>query len=104
MERLVASFAPNIWEMEDIKKGLLAQLFGGLGKTFPGGRVRGEINVLLVGEPVWEGGKHKSWECRRHGLRDEAMGLAARLTKAQRGNLPGRETETHPLLFLWHQS
>jgi DNA replication licensing factor MCM4 len=48
MERLVASFAPNIWEMEDIKKGLLAQLFGGLGKTFPGGRVRGEINVLLV--------------------------------------------------------
>lgn len=47
-ERLVASFAPNIWEMEDVKKGLLTQLFGGMGKAFPGGRVRGEINVLLV--------------------------------------------------------
>eukprot|EP00983_Pelagomonas_calceolata_P034413 1078840-Pelagomonas_calceolata.AAC.1 len=47
-DRLVASFAPNIWEMEDVKKGLLTQLFGGMGKAFPGGRVRGEINVLLV--------------------------------------------------------
>jgi len=50
-DRLVASFAPNIWEMEDVKKGLLTQLFGGMGKAFPGGRVRGEINVLLVGDP-----------------------------------------------------
>ncbi|GFH24102.1 DNA helicase, partial [Haematococcus lacustris] len=50
-ERLVASFAPNIWEMDDVKKGLLVQLFGGLGKAFPGGRVRGDINILLVGDP-----------------------------------------------------
>jgi len=49
--RLIASFAPNIWEMEDVKRGLLCQLFGGLGKSFPGGRVRGEINALLVGDP-----------------------------------------------------
>lgn len=47
--RLIASFAPNIWEMDDVKRGLLAQLFGGVGKSFPGGRVRGEINALLVG-------------------------------------------------------
>lgn len=28
-EKLVASLAPNIWEMEDVKKGLLCQLFSG---------------------------------------------------------------------------
>ena len=28
-ERLVASLAPSVWEMEDVKKGLLCQLFGG---------------------------------------------------------------------------
>lgn len=39
--RLVASFAPNIWEMEDVKRGLLCQLFGGLGKSFPGEAGRG---------------------------------------------------------------
>ena len=47
-ERLVASIAPNVWEMDDIKKGLMVQLFGGSCKNFPGGRIRGEINLLLV--------------------------------------------------------
>lgn len=28
-EKLVASLAPSVWEMEDVKKGLLCQLFGG---------------------------------------------------------------------------
>ncbi|KAG2450350.1 hypothetical protein HYH02_004855 [Chlamydomonas schloesseri] len=50
-ERLIASLAPNIWEMEDIKKGVLCQLFGGCSKAFPGGKIRGELNVLLVGDP-----------------------------------------------------
>lgn len=27
--RLVESFAPSIWEMDDIKRGILCQLFGG---------------------------------------------------------------------------
>lgn len=47
-ERLVASLAPNVWEMDDVKKGLLCQLFGGTCKKFPGGRIRGELNVLMV--------------------------------------------------------
>ncbi|KXZ43177.1 hypothetical protein GPECTOR_99g812 [Gonium pectorale] len=51
VDRLIASLAPNIWEMDDIKKGVLCQLFGGVPKTFPGGRIRGELNVLLVGDP-----------------------------------------------------
>lgn len=45
--------APSIWEMEDIKKGILCQLFGG-SKNEEGaghGRFRGEINVLMCGDP-----------------------------------------------------
>jgi DNA replication licensing factor MCM4 len=51
---LVDSFAPNIWENEDVKKGLLLQLFGGVSKDFSSsgrGRFRGDINVLLIGDP-----------------------------------------------------
>jgi len=50
-ERLSASLAPSIWQLEDVKKGLLCQLFGGVSKPISGGKTRGEINVLLVGDP-----------------------------------------------------
>ncbi|XP_027112176.1 DNA replication licensing factor MCM4 [Coffea arabica] len=51
-ERLTRSLAPNIWELEDVKKGLLCQLFGGNALTLPSGAsFRGDINILLVGDP-----------------------------------------------------
>jgi DNA replication licensing factor MCM4 len=53
-EILVDSLAPSIWENEDVKKGLLLQLFSGVSKDFTKsgrGRFRGDINVLLVGDP-----------------------------------------------------
>lgn len=53
-ERLVSSLAPSIWENDDIKKGVLSQLFGGTQKDFTHsgrGRFRSEINVLLIGDP-----------------------------------------------------
>lgn len=50
-EKLTQSIAPGIWQLDDIKKGLLCQLFGGTGKSFKGGKLRGELNVLLVGDP-----------------------------------------------------
>jgi len=53
-ERLAKSVAPSIWELEDIKKGILCQLFGATNKTFKGSsanKVRGDINILLVGDP-----------------------------------------------------
>eukprot|EP01083_Nonionella_stella_P310978 1107151_1 len=53
-EILTASLAPSIWELEDVKKGILCQLFGGTKKSFSQsgtGRFRGEINVLLCGDP-----------------------------------------------------
>ncbi|KAJ6516151.1 cell division control protein 54 [Mycena sanguinolenta] len=56
-ELLARSLAPSIWEMEDVKKGILLQLFGGTNKSIQRGgggggpRYRGDINVLLVGDP-----------------------------------------------------
>lgn len=51
---LSRSLAPSIHEMDDVKKGILLQLFGGTNKTFTKGaspRYRGDINVLLCGDP-----------------------------------------------------
>jgi len=56
-EYLARSLAPSIWEMEDVKKGILLQLFGGTNKSVAKGgggggpRYRGDINVLMVGDP-----------------------------------------------------
>jgi DNA replication licensing factor MCM4 len=53
-EILAKSVAPSIWELEDIKKGILCQLFGATNKTFKSAtanKVRGDINILLVGDP-----------------------------------------------------
>lgn len=53
-ELLSRSLAPSIYEMDDVKKGILLQLFGGTNKTFEKSgspRFRGDINVLLCGDP-----------------------------------------------------
>ncbi|KAI9369615.1 vacuolar transporter chaperone 4 [Aspergillus egyptiacus] len=53
-ELLARSLAPSIYEMDDVKKGILLQLFGGTNKSFQKGgnpRYRGDINVLLCGDP-----------------------------------------------------
>lgn len=53
-ELLSRSLAPSIYEMDDVKKGILLQLFGGANKTFQKGgspKYRGDINVLLCGDP-----------------------------------------------------
>lgn len=54
IEDLVDSFAPSIFGHEDIKKGILAQLFGGTKKNmgeFGKGRFRSDVNICLVGDP-----------------------------------------------------
>lgn len=56
-ERLAKSFAPSIWEMTDVKKGILCQLFGACTKNFGDNSVnvnskfRNELNILLCGDP-----------------------------------------------------
>ncbi|KAI9358309.1 MCM2/3/5 family protein [Zopfochytrium polystomum] len=52
---LTRSIAPSIFGMNDVKRGVLLQLFGGTNK-FHGGkpgtpRIRGDINILIVGDP-----------------------------------------------------
>ena len=51
---LARSLAPSIFEMDDVKKGILLQLFGGTNKSFEKGgspKYRGDINILLCGDP-----------------------------------------------------
>ena len=56
-ELLAQSLAPSIWGMDNVKKGILLQLFGGTNKSIARGgggggpRYRGDINVLLIGDP-----------------------------------------------------
>ncbi|XP_046842980.1 DNA replication licensing factor mcm4-like [Xenia sp. Carnegie-2017] len=53
-ERLSKALAPSIYENDDIKKGILCQLFGGTNKDFSQvgrGRFRSDINILLCGDP-----------------------------------------------------
>ncbi len=46
-----AALAPSIWELDDVKKGVLLMLFGGVNKKLTNKSLRGEINVLLCGDP-----------------------------------------------------
>ena len=50
--RLVNSIAPTVYGHEEIKRGILLMLFGGVHKSTPEGmRLRGDINVCIVGDP-----------------------------------------------------
>jgi len=51
-EKLVASIAPSIYGHEKIKQAILLQMFSGVRKTKKDGtKVRGDLHVLLVGDP-----------------------------------------------------
>ncbi|KAI5475627.1 hypothetical protein MNV49_001088 [Pseudohyphozyma bogoriensis] len=51
-ERFSSSIAPSIFGNQDIKKAIACLLFGGSKKVLPDGmRLRGDINVLLLGDP-----------------------------------------------------
>jgi replicative DNA helicase Mcm len=51
-QKIIKSIAPSIYGLEDVKEAIALALFGGVPKTLPDGvKIRGEINVLLVGDP-----------------------------------------------------
>ncbi|WIA36887.1 hypothetical protein OEZ86_008135 [Tetradesmus obliquus] len=52
-ERLAASIAPEIYGMLEVKKALLLQMVGGVGREFPGSgmKLRGDIHICLMGDP-----------------------------------------------------
>jgi len=93
-ERLAHAIAPSIYEHEDIKKGILLQLFGGTKKEVSATTVvkrrnfRSEINILLCGDP----GTSKSQMLKyvydlvprgqyTSGKGSSAVGLTAHITK-----------------------
>jgi len=50
--RLARSIAPEIWGMLDVKKALLLQMVGGVTKVMRDGmKIRGDINICLMGDP-----------------------------------------------------
>ena len=51
-EKLVKSISPSIYGYDEIKEAMVLQLFSGVPKELPDeSRVRGDIHVLLVGDP-----------------------------------------------------
>lgn len=52
IDKIVNSIAPSIYGHEDVKTAIALSLFGGVAKTAKGSHVvRGDINVLLLGDP-----------------------------------------------------
>lgn len=94
-QKLIDSIAPSIYGLEHIKKAIMLLLFGGRMKQFPDGvKVRGDIHVLLVGDP----GTGKSQLLRyaaqvaprgvyTSGRGSTAAGLTAAVVKDKGGNM-----------------
>lgn len=52
-KKLANSIAPSVYGHEEVKKGILLMLFGGVHKsTQEGMKLRGDINVCIVGDPA----------------------------------------------------
>ena len=52
VENIISSISPVIFGLTTEKEALVLQLFGGVAKEMPDGtRIRGDIHVLLVGDP-----------------------------------------------------
>lgn len=51
-QRIINSIAPSIFEHKDVKTALALAMFGGEAKDIAGKhRIRGDINVLVLGDP-----------------------------------------------------
>lgn len=48
---MMQSIAPSIFGLEIEKTALMLQLFGGVAKELPDARIRGDIHILLIGDP-----------------------------------------------------
>jgi len=94
-EKIKQSIAPSIYGYDEIKEAIMYLLFGGVTKTLQDGmRIRGDINILLVGDP----GTGKSQILRyvqriaprglyTHGRGTTAAGLTAAVLKERSGGM-----------------
>jgi DNA replication licensing factor MCM6 len=87
--RLVDSLAPMIYGHTVVKKGLLLQLMGGVGKSTPEGMaLRGDINICIVGDPSTSKSQFLKYICSflpravyTSGKASSAAGLTAAVVK-----------------------
>jgi len=49
--KIIQSLAPSVYGYEHIKESIMYLLFGGTAKYFPDIKIRGDLNVLIVGDP-----------------------------------------------------
>ena len=49
--KIINSLAPSIYGYDHVKEAIMYLLFGGVPKTLPDVTIRGEMNVLLIGDP-----------------------------------------------------
>jgi replicative DNA helicase Mcm len=49
--RMLQSIAPSLYGLDTIKEAVMYLIFSGVSKELPDVRIRGDINVLLVGDP-----------------------------------------------------
>jgi DNA replication licensing factor MCM2 len=50
-DKIINSLAPSIYGHENIKTAIALSMFGGVAKEFGKQRLRGDINVLIMGDP-----------------------------------------------------
>ena len=49
--KIINSLAPSIYGYDHVKEAIMYLLFGGVPKTLPDVTIRGEMNILLIGDP-----------------------------------------------------
>ena len=87
--KLAKSIAPSVHGHLDVKKGILLQLFGGIQKkTNEGIKLRGDINICVVGDPATAKSKFLKYICQflpravyTSGKASTAAGLTASVIK-----------------------
>ena len=51
-KKIIMSLAPSIYRYDHIKEAIMYLLFGGVKKENPDTTIRGEMNILLIGDPA----------------------------------------------------
>lgn len=92
-DKLVKSIAPAVFGHETIKKGILLQMLGGVHKTTVEGiKLRGDINICIVGDPSTSKSQFLKYVCNfspravyTSGKASSAAGLTAAVVKDEEG-------------------